>query len=204
MSLIEDLRPFLQTARLFGFGPYGVNSVELPLSRLGVAYSGLCAIVYTYVLYMRLEVLTTAEVEIKLCFLTVLRTVLSECVIFVDILVCIRWHHKLQASLAFMQRYDYAVKLEATPRVNTIRRWFGLGATALCFLILGWLTYIYESWKPLESSMVYIVLYTATSFGIIKFTAIVASLLHRFRHLNRLLKAGSCEYHQLAGSIEIS
>ena len=191
MSLIEDIEPFFRAGRIFGVAPCFVNKTNVLLSRTGVVYSGICALLRVYLLYTRFEILISTDLDSKSLFLTISRTVLSECVILVDIFACICWHHKLQNSLECMQRYDLAVNLKPTSRYNSIRSWIALSFTVAYFLSIGWTTYIYEKYQPVESCILYVVLYISITFGILKFAAIAASLLHRFRHLNNLLKTGS-------------
>ncbi|XP_043269514.1 uncharacterized protein [Venturia canescens] len=189
MSLYEDLKPFLTFSKMFGLAPYSVSGIDVNLSRIWIAHSTFCILVNIYLVYLRYTGFMGPD--IKLRFLTVFRTAFAAFLVSVDILICILSHGKLQASLIFMQRYDQAVKLKRTPKTLIIRCWIGLVATVVYFIYLGWLTYIYEDDEPFESAVIYFVVYTATTSSILKFSAIVASLLYRFRHLNFLIKAGS-------------
>ena len=190
-TLIRNLKPIIWVSRVFGYAPYSITNSALTLSKINVAYSGLCIILYIYITYERFYLYYYfSNTDRKLKILSIIRTLLTVSCVITDIVICIIWDRKFQNFLNYVKYYDLAVKSEDEKKNSFLTKsWTLLVTNIFCVAFIGILSYFCEI-DEVKSSIFYLIIYFALTWSIFKFMNAATIIFIRFRNLNRLLMEG--------------
>lgn len=187
---IHDLKPILYVSRLFGIAPYSLTNKKISLSNIGVIYSGVVIIFYVYVLFDRIKSYCHEVVDVKLKVLSIARLVLLVLTLCIDIVLCIYWDRKMQNSLYNTWYYEKMIKFKRK-KPYSFRKftWILTIVNVTFFIFIGILSYKFDKAEG-QSAIVYITLYLAMTFGVLKFLLIANIVCRRFQDLNSHLADG--------------
>ncbi|OXU25320.1 hypothetical protein TSAR_016295 [Trichomalopsis sarcophagae] len=191
-SSIQDIRPTFLIARVFGLAPYAITNSSINVSKRGILYSVPWLGFYLYALYNRLNLYTHSDLETKFRILSVTRTALAVIALLVDLVVCTFRDDRFQSALDCVRKYDLAVKydVETNARLMRIHSWTVYSFMITYYLAIGWFTYFNEPYEGVMAAVIYVYLYLPLSIAVMKFVALITSILLRFRHLHRMLFPG--------------
>ncbi|XP_031779956.1 gustatory receptor 7 isoform X1 [Nasonia vitripennis] len=191
-SSIQDIRPTFLIARVFGLAPYAITNSSINVSKRGILYSVPWLGFYLYALYNRLNLYTHSDLETKFRILSVTRTALAVIALLVDLVVCTFRDDRFQNALDCVRKYDLAVKydVETNARLMRIHSWTIYSFMITYYLAIGWFTYVDEPYEGVMAAVIYVYLYLPLSIAVMKFVALITSILLRFRHLHRMLLPG--------------
>ncbi|RLZ02228.1 Gustatory receptor 15 [Cephus cinctus] len=188
MCIVRELKLFLQLTKLFGFTPYSLEKIELPIQKYAVAYSLFCAGFYGFVIYQRSIEVSLGDVD-KLFVLMIIRTILANVALWNDILFGIFYRTKLVIAFQKIWRYDLETRTALDKRVVRYS-WTVIFFIFFNDVCISFLTYFSETQKPGLVVVLYNMIYVPMSFSIFKFTLIVYAIQRRLQRLNKMVSAG--------------
>lgn len=121
MVTLNDIRPLLHTARIFGCGLYVVTEDDIVTINYSAAYTAFFTLLYVIVCVTNFCILTKEDVlGPRLLALTVARTSLSYASVLIDIGVTFWYNWKVRAALSQLRIFDRATKYKEHVKSYTV------------------------------------------------------------------------------------
>lgn len=145
MVCLNDVRPVLYVARLFGCGLYVIREDDIILMRYAYVYSFVFALLYGSFCVTNFCMLQWMDdvLETKLLTLTIVRTALSYMCVLSDIVMTLSRNCKIRAALSHLRIFDRATKYRERGSTRATRfLWWALPFINLSFWsVVGYITF---------------------------------------------------------------
>ncbi|XP_020281718.1 uncharacterized protein LOC109853744 isoform X2 [Pseudomyrmex gracilis] len=191
MVSLNDIRPLLYTARLFGVGFYSVSEEDITMMKYSIVYSVLFALLYAGLcLYSFYMLRMDNMLEPRLLTLTVVRTVLSYACVLSDIIMKVWCNWKIQTAMSHLRVFDRATRYEKETK-TVYRVSYICGAltfvTLLYWSIVGYITFRVEPEDAVFNAVTYAYVNSTISMQLLMFASFSFLLYERFRRLCDIL-----------------
>ncbi|XP_034949609.1 uncharacterized protein [Chelonus insularis] len=188
MAVLNDIKPLLFGARIFGCTPHEITDRELVITKVGQFYSFFIAILFTSVCMLDFYLNVHEIIEFKLRLLVGLRVCLYYFCVFADAIITMACNKSLCLTISRLHSFDVATKFaeNMSSRLNKSCQ-FIVVIVIFYWGIVGYLTYLCETRYVIFNGVVYGIVNATMSMQILKFIGMLVLLYQRFQHLDKLV-----------------
>ncbi|KAG5312436.1 OX2R protein, partial [Acromyrmex insinuator] len=186
MVSLNDIRPLLHIARLFGCGLFLVTEDDIMMMKYGTIYSILFALLYVSLCIANIYMLRWDDmIGPRLLMLTVVRTGLSYSCVLSDIVMTYCYNWKIRAALSHLRIFDRTTKYKEPKYPHMIRYicWSLIFVMLSFWIIVGYITFCVEPKDSVFNGITYAVVNTTLTIQLITFASLSSLLYERYHRL---------------------
>ncbi|XP_044575264.1 uncharacterized protein LOC123259062 [Cotesia glomerata] len=188
MAILNNIRPLLVGARIFGCSPHRITDREFIITKFGLVYSLLIAAIIGCIFIFDFYINVYHTIEFKMRLLIFVRSCLYYISILTDGVIAMIWNGFLNIIVSRIYNFDYATKYNQNSNYKMINACKFLIIIVLAYwTAVGYFTYFCEESDFIFYAVAYSVANVTMSMQIMKFIGLLLLLYQRFNYLDQMI-----------------
>ncbi|XP_008553159.1 uncharacterized protein LOC103575231 [Microplitis demolitor] len=188
MAILDNIRPLLVAARIFGCAPHRVTDRKLIITKMGLVYSIFVGTIIGCICIFDFYINVYHKVEFKLRLLIFVRSCLYYICILTDGVISMIYNGFLNVTVSRIYTFDYAIKFREKINNKMINAChLVVFIVVMYWTVVGYFTYMCEKSDFIFNAVAYSVVNVTMSMQIMKFIGMLLLLYQRFDHLDNVI-----------------